>query len=96
MNVKSTEPPKYTKKRLYKGNIAVILVGYCPDTLDRFVGLYKEAKKDFPGLKPEDVTCSKVTKSDSIQGYTIIMFPFKKGPKNPEDWEEYGEINFNY
>jgi len=71
--------PKHTKKRIYwnkEGTSAnvFLLVGYCPETLEYYDALYKEAKKDFPNLKKEEVQCGRVTKSNTIQGYTLIRF----------------------
>lgn len=74
--------PKHAQRRLYVTNdkehglraTGVIIVGYCPDTLDYFQCLYETAKESFPKLKSSAVTCSKVTNSPSIKGFTIILF----------------------
>lgn len=81
--------PKHTTQHLYlnwkdgkperrNGIITgtfVMLVGYCPDTLDYFNALFRKARKSFPKLSQEGVICGKVTKSDRIQGFTLLMFP---------------------
>lgn len=52
----------------------VVLVGYCPDTLDYFNALYEHAKLSFPNLAQSEITCGKVTKSSNIQGFTLLIF----------------------
>lgn len=69
---------QYTDKLVMSGDdfvaTGVILVGYCPDTLDYFRALYRHAKEAFPLLEECEVTCGKVKKSDSIDGYTVLVF----------------------
>ncbi len=74
---------------------AVILVGYCPDTLAYFNAIFDEARKSFPDLKPDQVTCSKVSKSDCVQGFTMILF---RVPNKPVKGWSYSNshIDFNY
>ncbi len=73
----------YARRLIYK-ETAVMLVGYCDDTLDNFKTMVEVARKSFPDLKDEEVTCSKVRKSSSVQGFTVIIFPVTV--KEAEGW----------
>lgn len=92
------------RKRIYqyqhgdrKVSIGVILVGYCPDTLLNFMALFQIAQRDFPKIKMENVNCGKVTKSDTIKGYTLILFEIHSKFTIPDKWDvcDY-PLNFNY
>lgn len=95
----SIKCPEHRRKRIYwhdgKGT-AVILVGYCPDTLAYFNALATEARKDFD-INEEAVICGRVTRSSSIQNFTFIMFDID-GPKRDVDgWDSYNStIDFGY
>lgn len=75
----------------------VILVGYCPDTLAYFNALYHHAKRSFRKLTQDSATCGKVTKSPSVQGFTLLLFnatEFLRGwepevLKTYDNWTQY-------
>ncbi len=82
----------YALKRIYapKDRVsatACILVGYCPDTLAHFQAIYEEAKKSFPHLTPEMVTCGKVHESSYVKGFTLVIFDCPR--KKVKGWEYY-------
>jgi hypothetical protein len=52
---------------------AYIVVGYCPDELAYFIGLAQELAKDIPEVNPGKVTCSKITVSSTMKGFTIAI-----------------------
>lgn len=60
------------------GGRAFILIGYCPDTLAYFQAMFAEAQKTFPDIRPEDVTCGKVSRSQSMYGFTLMAFDVPK------------------
>jgi len=99
----------YARKRIYGGPktqsmqpvkatemaTAVILVGYCPDTLAYFNAMFDEARKSFPDLKACDVTCGKVIRSESVKGFTVILFAVPDVPV--DSWDYYNShVDFNY
>ena len=92
--------PKHTEGRVYwnesEGGHVFLLVGYCPDTLAYFTALYEHAKKTFPDLKSEDVTCGKIQKSRDIYGFTFIKFPIAGKRRDIEGYTERREIDFSY
>lgn len=74
---------------------AVILVGYCPDTLAYFNAMFDEAKKTFPDLHPGGVTCGKVLESSYVKGFTVILFDVPNKPH--EGWTYYdSNLDFRY
>jgi hypothetical protein len=93
--------PEYKQRRIYwfkTGGIAFILVGYCPDTLDNFLALFNDARKTFPGLRLEDISCGKVSKSNTIYGFTLIRFDVKGPRKKYRGWDglDGKHLDFNY
>ena len=99
--------PRHTTKHISwnkDGNScsAFILIGYCPDTLAYFQAMAEKLKETFPQVKDEDITCGKVTQSDCIKGFTVIMVTVEiqrtllveKGLK-ALGWTER-DVNFNY
>lgn len=93
--------PEHTQKRIYwnkdsTGGVACILVGYCPDTLAYFRAMFKLAKKSFPDLIEEECTCGKVSRSSSIQGFTLLLFHLESRKFEIDGWDNFGPIDFNY
>lgn len=91
--------PKHRQKRIYwhdgKG-VAVILVGYCPDTLAYFNAMTEEARKDFE-IDDENVTCGRVRRSSSVQLFTYIMFDIDGPPRDVKGWDSYDRcVDFEY
>jgi hypothetical protein len=80
----SAVPKKNMRKHVYwKDNgdgVLVYLVGYCPDTLSYFNGLFLDARKSVSGLDASTAICGKVKKSDSVQGFTLMLIDVA-GPK---------------
>lgn len=83
--VKSEPIPKHATKHVIwkddRGQL-VYLVGYCPDTLSYFNGLFLDALKSVPDLDASKATCGKVVRSDSCQGFTLMLIDIP-GPKRP-------------
>lgn len=80
ISVMMNDAPDYTTKHVIwndngNGGKAVLLVGYCPDTLSYFAGLFAEVKKAFPCAKAEEAICTKVRKSDMVNGFTMLLVP---------------------
>lgn len=48
------------------------LVGYCPQTLESYMGMINEVKKSFPEIDENKVELGRVTQSDYCKGFTII------------------------
>ncbi len=93
--------PNHITKRIYwneNGDSArcFILIGYCPDTLAYFIEMAKEAQKSFPDLDFANVTCSKVSRSPSIYGFTLITFAIPGPKRDIKGWQEYHSVDFNY
>lgn len=78
------------------GSKAVIMVGYCPDTLAYFNAMFTEAKRSFPNLNAENVICGKVTRSNCVKGYTLIIFDCPNEPVDGWDFYENSQIDFNF
>ncbi len=51
-----------------------LLVGYCPTTIAYFQALAEELRKTFPEAKDEDLYCGQVTKSHSVDGFTLLRW----------------------
>ena len=62
----------------------VLLVGYCPDTLDYFRALFDDAKRAVPEVREADATCGKVTSSKSVKSFTLMVVKID-GPKREID-----------
>ncbi len=81
------EPPQHTTRHVVWnedgcGGRLVLLVGYCPDTLGNFLGLFRDAQKSVPGLNADDATCGKVRRSDVCENFTVMVIPIS-GRKRP-------------
>lgn len=75
--VSIAKPPKHTRRYVIWnedgiGGSLIYLVGYCPDTLAYFMGLFLDAKKHVPSIDANDAICSKVKKSAFVQGFTLM------------------------
>ena len=67
---------KHDKSKRNTGRVLFILrTDLYDDSLDYFLKLFKEAKKDFPNLKPEDIMCQEYG-GDTIKGLRGIEFIF--------------------
>jgi hypothetical protein len=103
MKVKANKPPAHTQRFVlwtqqrndrgqftdqYKGEI-IMLVGYCPDTLGYFAGLFNEVKAVVPSAKAEDAICTKVRKSSSRYGFTMLMLPIQGNKRPLEGFKPY-------
>lgn len=67
---------KHQKSKKNTGKILFILrTDYYNNTLDYFLQLFVEAKKDFPDLKATDVSCREYG-GDTIKGLRGIEFYF--------------------
>ena len=71
---------------------AVIAVGYCPDTLAYFRRLYEEAQKSFPALSDIEVTCSRARNSQTMDGFTVILFKVPAGHKKLAGWQYVNDV----
>lgn len=88
---KSIRVPKHARKYVYwkeNGGSLVYLVGYCPDTLAYFNGMFNDALKSVPNLDANNVICSKVKKSDSVEGFTLMMIDVEGPKRTIEGFEE--------
>ena len=74
---------------------AVVLIGYCPDTVPYFMAMAGVVLKSFPDADVNQMTCSKVTVSHYIKGYTVLLAPVKGPKRKVRGWDE-GSIDFNY
>ena len=98
--------PAHAQRRIYwsqqQGSkrwvgTAFILVGYCPNTLAYFQVMFDDAQKTFRTLNAAHVTCGQVTRSSSIQGFTLITFPVIGPRKEYKGWGSYeGNVDFTY
>jgi len=98
--IKLLRPPKYTQRRIVWNEdgtgTAILLVGYCPPTLPYFLGLADDLLKMFPDTKPADMICGQVTRSSTVEGFTVLMAKVK-GPKAKyPGWTEWPAIDFDY
>ncbi len=83
---------KFVIWRTNGDNALVYLVGYCPDTLAYFLGMFLDAQKVMPGISPDDAMCTKVKQSDCHQGFTMMIIAFS-GPKR--DIPGFKECSWN-
>jgi hypothetical protein len=97
-------PPTYTQRIVvwskndtggHRGT-CVMLVGYCPDTLPYFMGLVLDAASYIPDLNLKRAICSKVTKSRTIQGFTIVIIPILGAKRKIKGFEERPESFFDF
>lgn len=101
MNIKPEIPPKHTRRRIVwnkdeNGGKAILLVGYCPDTLPYFLGLAQDLKERIPEANLNEAICAKVSKSDYLYGFTVLLAPVDCKKRNIEGFDEYKSIDFNY
>lgn len=84
--------PKHHRKMIYwgpNGSTAFLLVGYCPKTISSYRGLAEEARKSFPALEDSDVQCGVVTRSASVDGFTLIRFSVPGERREIKGWTNY-------
>ncbi len=74
---------------------AFILVGYCSKEMGYYKAMIAEAKKSFPDLDEDSVTCGEVLISRSVKGFTLISFPVENSPVEGWDYSA-GRIDFGY
>lgn len=81
-----------------------VLVGYCPQTIPYYEKMIAELKKTFPKAETRDIELGKVSKSNCVQGFTLISwfgkaefwetgldypkFALQTGPRN-SDWKDW-------
>lgn len=92
--------PKHATNHVYwsetgQSGWAYVLVGYCPDTLAYFKAIGERLKKQFPEVKETNITCAKVSKSESVYGFTIGLTSIKGPKRKIKGWSER-PIDFNY
>jgi hypothetical protein len=72
--------PKHTERYVVwneKGGELVYLVGYCDDSVDRFLGFFLDAKKAVPEISSKDTICTKVKQSSTKKGFTLCLIKVK-------------------
>ena len=98
--VKPSPPPKHLQKRVVWNSSgdgqAILLVGYCDDTLENFLGLAEELKKCIPQANIAKAVCGKVSSSAIIKGFTLFMAPIPGPKREIKGFEEYDRIDFGY
>ena len=85
MTIKPAELPAHTKRFVVwqndsSGGTLVYLVGYCPDTLAYYMGMFLDAQKYVADVDPNTAICGKVTKSISCKSHTLCLINVS-GPK---------------
>lgn len=51
----------------------VMLVGYCPQSVESYVGLYNDAKKAVPEVDAKETICTIVRGSRCRRGFTMLI-----------------------
>ena len=75
-------PSDFTERYIFWGTtgkdddikyaIVYILVGYCPNTLSYFAGLFADVKKEFPEAEEQYAICSKIKESLTKRNFTFL------------------------
>ena len=86
---------KHRKSKKNTGKVLFMLrTDFYDNSLDYFLKLFEDAKKDFPDLKAEDITCQEYG-GDTIKGLRGIEFdfdpPVKGSTKSVEIPKEYSD-----
>lgn len=71
-----------------KNQRAFIFGGYC-DTLEAYLELAAQAKKDFPGVTDKDLILSKVRGNSYMQGKICISFTVESSHPNYPVWDKF-------
>jgi hypothetical protein len=93
--------PKHTERRIIWNKTtgvghAILLVGYCPQTLPYYLGLVEDLLKTFPTVEQEDIFFGHVTQSNTVKGFTILMAPVSGPKRKISGYTEWDSIDFNY
>jgi len=73
-----------------------MLVGYNPRRLKDYQEMLKEMQKQFPEANETNVECGFVTKSQSVQAFTLLMFNGQLERKDYEGWNVSEKCEYNY
>ena len=95
--------PKHIERRVvwHQANgqsrgTAILLVGYCPDTLPYFTVMAEDLKKRIPAADINQAICGKVKESSTVKGFTLLMAPIHGPKRKLEAFKEFPSIDFNY
>lgn len=67
---------EYTSTRGY-------VFGHYNGSLKSYTALAAEARRDFPHLRPSEIECARVTKSDRQKGFVLVHFPLPANATHP-------------
>ena len=73
-----------------------MLVGYNPRRLSDYQEMLKEMQKTFPEANETNVECGFVTKSMSVQAFTLLMFNARLKRKDYQGWDVRNQCEYNY
>lgn len=67
-----------------------ILEGYSQGSITDYTRMLRLLRKTFPGVKMSEVRCSKITKSHSYNGFTLLIWDayLPKECKIGEEWTQ--------
>ena len=98
-NLKGANIRKFVEWNKKDGEVisgtAVLMVGYCPDTVPYFLAMGEMILQDFPDADPNQMTCAKVRESHYVHGYTVILAPIKGPKRDVKGWDE-SHVDFTY
>jgi hypothetical protein len=101
LELPSKSAPDNTQRRVVwntdsKGGNAVLLVGYCPQTLPYYLGLVEDLLKTFPKADLKKVIFGQVTHSPSVKGFTVLIAPIAGPKREIPGYTRYESLGFNY
>lgn len=98
--LKVEKAPKHTQRWIVWNEdgtgTAILLVGYCPQTLPYYLGLTAELLKTFPDVDQGEIGCHHVTQSHYVKGFTLLLAKVKGPKREIPGYDERKSIDFNY
>jgi hypothetical protein len=85
--------PKHARKFVSwhedgKSGTAYIAVGYCQNNISYYVTLCRELANDIPEVDIDHIVCSKITRSDCMDGFTIVFVHLDFGKREIPGYTE--------
>lgn len=96
------KPSPFTQRRIVwnkigkGGGTAILLVGYCPQTLPYYLGLVEDLLSTFPDVDKKEIQFGHVTQSTTVKGFTILLAPVDGPKREIHGYTEWDSIDFNY
>lgn len=81
-NEPQTAPPGVSHTTTTEGGQLIVLVGYCPDTLAWFAGMFADMQAACPDVNAERAICTKVRESSCRKGFTLLLADIKGEPRD--------------